>query len=121
MPDAVESMMYAGQVPLGPQIERRSPPDAKRLSALGRHVEDAADGGGPPDALTPRNIGTTERGTAEQPAAHGVRASRVPLPSERYYPFPFRGTELPGTGTGAFILPSRSRLSAAISCRIGPG
>ena len=57
-------------------------------------------------ALTRENIGETERGTAEPPALRGLRAPRVPLPRERYYPFSFSGAELPGTGTGAFILPS---------------
>jgi hypothetical protein len=56
--------------------------------------------------LTPKNTGKTEHGTAERPSPRGVRAPRVPLPRERYYPFPFLGAELPGTGTGAFILPS---------------
>ena len=57
-------------------------------------------------ALTRENFGETERGTAEPPALRGLRAPRVPLPRERYYPFSFSGAELPGTGTGAFILPS---------------
>jgi hypothetical protein len=87
------------------QIKRRSPLGATRQWRLGNLYRTPADGGAP-EALTHEKLGTIERGTAEQPAPRGLRASRVPRLRERYYPFPNLGAELPGTGTGAFILPS---------------
>jgi hypothetical protein len=87
------------------KTKRRSPLGATRLWALGT-VPRRRRTGAAPEALTRENIGKIERGTAEQLPLRGLRAPRVPLPRERYYPFPFLGAELPGTGTDAFILPS---------------
>ena len=92
----------------GPRPQDKAPESTRRYAPVGaeKSVEDAADGGGAPEALTRENLGTIERGTAEQPALRGLRDPRVPMPLERYCPFSFLGAELPGTGTGAFILPS---------------
>jgi hypothetical protein len=101
----------AVRVDLAPLASDAGLESHQRLEGIGRHEALAeslvgTDRKNRRQALIAENTGETERGTAEPPAPRGLRAPRVPLPRGRYYPFPFLGAELPGTGTGAFILPS---------------